>query len=581
MSKPPVPITDELSAILFAAVKVTFPDSVFDVSPNVKMCDNPKFGDYQSEFALSIAKRIGKNPMDIALAMAEKLSANSCFSSVHAVKPGFINITLADAYLEKKGLELIVNSSRSCCEIFSGKTIVIDYSSPNVAKSMHIGHFRATIIGNVINNILRYCGATVIADNHIGDYGTQFGKLIVAYRKWVDIKNYSESPIAELERLYVKFQSEANAEMENHARAELVKLQQGDEENRKLWNEFVNRSMAEFNRIYERLSVTFDTVNGESFYQPWLSTVVQELVDKKIAHEDNGAIIVDTEARYGIKGPILIKKSDGGFIYATTDLAAILYRKREYNPSRIVYVTDARQQDHFKSIFAIADEWLSGNNIEKIHVWFGSIKGKDGRPFSTREGNAVGLEGILNEAVERARAVVETKNPSLPESEKETIAETVGIASLKYSEINHDLKSDTVFDWDRMLALEGNTAPYQLYTHARIRSVLRKCEEIYGAMSSRPEIKIQLPVERNIIKLVDLFANQVKSAARELKPNFITEFLNKISGEFNFYYNLREAPVIKETNTAIRESRVALYKLTGDTIKSALSLLGINALERM
>ncbi|MBL8027309.1 MAG: arginine--tRNA ligase, partial [Fibrobacteres bacterium] len=220
-------------------------------------------------------------------------------------------------------------------------------------------------------------------------------------------------------------------------------------------------------------------------------------------------------------------------------------------------------------------------DVKKIHIWFGSIKGKDGRPFSTREGNAISLEGIIEEAIQRARAVVEAKNPTLPETEKEMIAETVGLSSMKYFELNHDLKTDTIFDWDRMLSLEGNTAPYQLYTYARIRSVLRKCEETHGAFSQNGSIVIKLPAERNLIMLLDQFSTQIKSAASDLKPNYVSEYLNKLSGEFNYYYNLKEAPIVKEADPEIRASRAAIYKLVGDTIKTALSMLGINALERM
>jgi arginyl-tRNA synthetase len=576
----PVPIVDEISNYIAAAFKALHQGLSF-TQPSVKRCDNSKFGDYQSEFALAVAKSIKLNPMVIAESLSVALKNESLFSSVEVAKPGFLNFTVSDKYLEKKALELSSTSNRAAMQFLEKETIVLDYSSPNVAKKMHIGHFRATVIGDSICRVLRYCGGNVIADNHLGDYGTQFGKLIVAYRKWNDPENYNKDPVAELERLYQKFVAEKDDALENEARKELVKLQHDEPSNKALWQEFVGHSLAEFNKIYDKLNVKFDTTLGESFYQPWLAEVVEALIQKGIAHADQGAIIVDTDGRYEIHGPVLVRKSDGAYIYATTDLAAVAYRYREYNPSRIIYLTDVRQQDHLKSVFAIADEWLEKRDVKKIHIWFGSIKGKDGRPFSTREGNAVSLDGIIDEAVQRARAVVEAKNPTLPEIEKEMIAETVGLSSMKYFELNHDLKTDTIFDWDRMLSLEGNTAPYQLYTHARIRSVLRKCEETNGEFQKNAAITIQLPVERNIIMLLDQFSTQIKAAASDLKPNFISEYLNKLSGEFNFYYNLKDAPIVKEPNSEVRASRAAIYMLVGDTIKSALSMLGINALERM
>jgi arginyl-tRNA synthetase len=391
---------------------------------------------------------------------------------------------------------------------------------------------------------------------------------------------YAAQPVLELERLYQLFEKEKTESLEDEARNELLKLQQGNAESRALWQEFIACSLSDFDAIIERLDVRFDHTLGESFYQPFLKAVVEALLEKGIAKEDQGAVIVDTEARYRIHGPLIIRKKDGAFLYATTDLATLQYRMHEWKPDRIIYVTDARQQDHFRSVFAIANEWLDGQ-VDKVHIYFGSIKGPDGRPFKTREGNAVPLKGLLDEAVERARAVVEQKNPDLPEAEKRLIAETVGLGALKYAELNHDLKSDTVFDWERMLALEGNTAPYHLYTHARIRSVLRKHAEAHGGPNASPRIAIENETERNLIMLVDAFPQFVKNAAMEIKPNYITDFIQALTAEFNFYYNKKECPVVKEPDSVKRESRAAIYRMVGDTLRQALSLLGINALERM
>jgi len=579
MSDTPLPLTGQIALRIQNTFASLYPGIIVK-PPRVKQCDNPAFGDYQSEFALSVSKLVKRNPMEVAQALIDAFPDKTLFEKIEAIKPGFINITLKNAYLETQAASLSRANSLLAGGSLSGKTCVIDYSSPNVAKTMHIGHFRATIVGDALCRLLKAAGARVISDNHIGDWGTQFGKLISAYGRWKDDAAYAADPIQELERLYQKFEKEKTEALEEEARAELVKLQRGDPENRKLWEEFLALSLREFNSIYARLGVTFDRTLGESFYNGMLSDVVKALLEKGIAVRDQGAVIVDTDARYKIHGPIIVEKKDGGHGYAATDLATIKYRTGEWNPDLIVYVTDARQQDHFRSVFAVADEWL-GKAPQKIHVYFGSIKASDGRNFSSREGNVVKLLGLINEAVDRARKVVDEKNPQLPEAEKAGIADAVGLGALKYTELNHDLRTDTIFDWNRMLAIEGNTAPYHLYTHARIKSVLRKYEAEVGALPVDSRMIIRDSNERSLVMLIDGLSQQVESAAADLKPNYIAEYLFKLSGEFNSYYNRKDAPVLKEPDKAIRESRVTLYALTGRTIKTCLEILGIRALERM
>ncbi|MFH0921262.1 MAG: arginine--tRNA ligase [Fibrobacterota bacterium] len=578
MPAEPTSIADDIAALLTATVRSLFSET-FDRPPFVKKCANPAFGDFQTEFALSASKVLKKNPMDLAAAISAKMAESGLFEKIEPVRPGFINMTMKNRLLEEKATALLPLGGRPV-PYLTGTTMVIDYAGPNIAKTLHVGHMRPIIVGDALCRILKAAGATMISDNHIGDWGTQFGKLIVAYRLWKDDTRYAENPVCEMERLYQRFEKEKTEALEDEARAELVKLQQGDPENRRVWEEFVRYSLRDFDEMIARLGVCFDHTLGESFYQPMLTDVVNALLEKGIAHKDQGAILVDTDVRYKIHGPLIVRKKDGAFNYATTDLATLQYRLREWKPGRIVYVTDARQQDHFRSVFAIADEWL-GPNAEKAHVCFGSIKGLDGKPFKTREGNTVPLKGLLDEAVERARKVVEEKNPDLPADEKKLIAETVGLGAIKYAELNHDLKSDTLFDWDRMLALEGNTAPYHLYTHARIRSVLRKNEEAHGPLPASPRIAVENGTERNILLLVDGFPLALRNAAAELKPNTITDFIHALTGELNYYYNLKECPVVREPDTAKRESRAAIDRLASDTLRNALSLLGIDALERM
>ncbi len=575
----PLSLTGQISLKVKSAFEAVFPG--FEAKhPVVKRCDNPQFGDYQSEFALSTSKLVKKSPMDVALALVNAMPDKDLFIKIEIAKPGFINFTLKNEYLENQANLLSNASSLIGKGSLTGKKVVIDYCGPNVAKTMHIGHFRATIVGNVLYKLLLSAGAELVSDNHIGDWGTQFGKLIVAYRKWKDETAYTAAPIIELERLYQKFEKEKDPALEDEARAELVKLQKGDIENRALWEEFLHHSLLEFNAIYERLGVTFDQTLGESFYRDMVQGVTSDLLSRGIATQDQGAIIVDTDSRYKIHGPVVVQKKDGGFGYVASDLATIKYRIDTWAPQLIIYVTDARQQDHFRSIFAIADEWL-GLSPKKLHVYFGSIKASDGRSFSSREGNTVKLLGLMDEAVERARKAVEEKSPHLPEAEKMQIAEAVGIGVLKYSELNHDLKTDYIFDWNRMLSFDGNTAPYHIYTHARIKSVLRKYETEIGPLPDAPSIIVRDESERNLIMLADGLAQQVESAAADLKPNYLTEYLFKLSSELNSYYNRKDAPVLKEPDVRMRESRVALYALTGRAIKCCLDILGIKALERM
>jgi len=389
---------------------------------------NSRFGDYQSNFALNVAGRLGKKPRDIAEALADELKRDPVFEKIEVAGPGFINMTLTREFLSGAVYQGICPSEKRQGE----GVVIIDYSSPNIAKPMHVGHLRSTVIGDSIKRIYRFLGYKVIADNHLGDWGTQFGKLIVAYRRWLDKREYGLSPVDELERIYVKFAREAEKDpaLEEEARRELVRLQEHDPENIALWEEFVRVSLQEYDKVYQRLGIEFDTMYGESHYHDLMPDIVRELQEKEVARISEGAVVVFFDEKESLH-PCIIRKKDGAFLYATSELACIAFRKEHYHLHRLLYVTDARQETHFKQIFNIAGRL--GWNIDLVHIPFGLMGLKEGH-FSTRKGNVIKLKELIDEAVARARAVVEEKNPELSEEEKDIIAEAVGIGAVKYAD---------------------------------------------------------------------------------------------------------------------------------------------------
>ena len=440
---------------------------------------------------------------------------------------------------------------------------------------MHIGHLRSTIIGESISRIYKYLGYNVVADNHIGDWGTQFGKLIVGYRKWLNQEAYKTNPIEELERVYVKFSDEAdeNPALEDEARAELKKLQDGEEENTKLWKEFIEASLQEYNKLYKRLDIHFDTYYGESFYNDMMGDVLKELVDKNIAKDDQGAKVVFFNEEDNLY-PCIVQKKDGAYLYSTSDIATIKFRKNTYDVNKLVYLTDSRQQDHFKQVFKITDmlDW----NIEKHHIWFGIIRFADAI-LSTRKGNIIKLEELLDEAHTRAYNIVNEKNSSLSEEEKQNIAEIVGTSSVKYADLSQNKQSDIMFEWDKILSFEGNTAPYLLYTYARIQSILRKVEE-QGFDLKDIELNLTNDFERNLANhLLNLPISVLKSA-ETFKPNLIADYLYELSKKLNTFYN--NCPILNQEENILK-TRALLIKKTGEVLKEGLALLGISVLNKM
>jgi arginyl-tRNA synthetase len=458
----------------------------------------------------------------------------------------------------------------------------VDFSSPNVAKPMHVGHIRSTILGDSLARILRLLGHQVVTDNHIGDWGTQFGKLLVGWKNHLDRAALQRDPIGEMERLYklVNSASETDPAVLEAARQELVKLQQGDEENLRIWREMIALSQVQFDTVYGRLGVKFDHTLGESFYNSRLGPLVQELGGKGIARESEGAIAVFFEDIPQLKDtPALIRKSDGAFNYTTTDLATLAYRLETWAPGEIIYVTDGRQQLHFQQLFTTFSRWHPDAKVRLAHVWFGSILGEDGKPFKTRSGETVKLSDLLDEAEERALAVVSEKNPELPEATRREIARVVGLGAVKYADLLPKRQGDYVFSWDKMLALNGNTAPYLQYAYARIRSIFRKgnvADSAAGAEATR--LKLEAPQELALAKHLLNFGLVLEAVAEDYRPNFLCNYLYDLAGHFTAFYE--NCPVLK-SEPEQRTSRLLLCELPSKVLKHGLEVLGIETLEQM
>ena len=541
----------------------------------VTVTTDAKFGDYQSNFAMVNSKIIKKNPREIAEEIISSIGENKIIEKLEIAGPGFINIYLKDDFLGEY-LKSVSEKGVDFSFLNREGKVIIDYSAPNIAKRMHIGHLRSTIIGESIKRIYNYLGYDTIADNHIGDWGTQFGKLIIGYRKWLNHEAYKENPIEELERVYVEYskQSEENPDMDIEARFELKKLQDGDEENTRLWKEFIKVSLEEYNRLYNRMDVKFDTYYGESFYNHMMPGVVEELLEKGIAVEDAGAKVVFFPEEENLH-PCIVQKKDGAYLYSTSDIATIKYKKENYDINKLVYLTDERQQDHFKQFFNIVEklDW----KMEKIHIWFGIMRFADG-VFSTRKGNVIRLEQLIDEGRDRAFKVVNEKNPELSLEEKNEIAEIVGLGAIKYADLSQNRQSAVVFEWDKVLSFEGNTAPYLQYSYARIKSIIRKAKENSKEVDFSSKIIFNNLIERNLAYHIVQFNRVVLKASETYKPNVIADYLYELSKKFNSFYS--SCPILNQEEE-ILQSRLLLGYLTAKTIKEGLELLGIKTLERM
>jgi arginyl-tRNA synthetase len=569
---------------LQSVVKAILPDT--DTSTVlVRPCPDPKFGDYQSNALMSLAKARKMNPRQLATDVVARLNVSDLCESVEIAGAGFLNFRLKTATV----VETLQSAARGGHLFFekssAPRTVVVDFSSPNVAKPMHVGHIRSTILGDSLARVLRLLGHKVVTDNHIGDWGTQFGKLIVGWKRHLDKAALKADPIAEMERLYklVNAASETDPAVLEEARQELVKLQQGDEENLRIWREMITLSQVQFDTVYGRLDIKFDHTLGESFYNERLQSIVDELRQKSIARESEGAIIVPFEDNPQLKGnPAIIQKSDGAFNYATTDLATLAHRMENWHPNEIIYVTDGRQQLHFQQLFAAFRRWHPEAKVKLAHVWFGSILGEDGKPFKTRSGEVIKLADLLDEAEERAFKVVSDKSPELPEAQRREIARAVGLGAVKYADLLPNRQSDYVFSWEKMLALYGNTAVYLLYAYARTRSIFRKSSlESSGQSPITPhESPITLTAPQELALAIHLlnFGLILEAVADEYRPNFLCNYLYELAGHFTAFWD--NCPVLK-SEPEIRASRLVLIDLTAKVLKQGLSVLGINTLEQM
>jgi arginyl-tRNA synthetase len=577
----------------------------------VRPCPDPKFGDYQSNQLMSLAKTRKLNPRQLAENVLAKLDVSDICEKVEIAGAGFLNFRLKDSALTKT-LESAARGENLFFEKTSQpKTVVVDFSSPNVAKPMHVGHIRSTGIGDALQRTLRLLGHRVISDNHIGDWGTQFGMLILAWKAEVFYGGNpakTPDPITTLENLYKQLTSAFKYEKEGldyiskrmgmlpadeyvtlpiekkadyalkKSREELVKLQAGDAENVSIWKQMIALSQKQFDEIYGRLGVKFDFTLGESFYNDKLAPLVNELLQKGIARESEGAIAIFFDDNPQLKDhPALIRKSDGGFNYTTTDLATLAYRLEKWKPDEIIYVTDGRQQLHFQQIFAAFHKWHGESKTKLAHVWFGSILGTDGKPFKTRSGETVKLADLLDEAEARAFKIVSEKSSDLSEAQRKEIARVVGIGAVKYADLLPNRQSDYVFSWDKMLALQGNTAPYLLYAYARIKSIFRKLENPESRIQN-PELKLAAPEEIALAKHLLNFGLTLVAVAEEYRPNFLCNYLFELAGKFTGFYE--NCPVLKAEG-AVRESRLALCDLTARVLKQGLDVLGINVVEQM
>ena len=577
-------------------VRAILPDA--DVSSVLaRPCPDPKFGDYQSNTLMSLAKARKMNPRQLAANVLARLDVSDVCEKVEIAGAGFLNFRLKNAALAQT-LEAAARGEHLFFEkAASPKTAVIDFSSPNVAKPMHVGHIRSTILGDCLARTLRLLGHRVITDNHIGDWGTQFGMLLLGWKHHLQPEALKADPIGEMERLYKMVNATGNAmeTVRDAAKQELVKLQSGDAENLNIWREMIALSQKQFDTIYARLGVKFDHALGESFYNPKLKPLVDELLAAGIARESEGATAIFFDDNPQLKAhPALIRKSDGGFNYTTTDLATLAYRMETWQPDEIIYVTDGRQQLHFQQLFAAFRIWQerrpparflgaeragSKTGAPKLaHVWFGSILGEDGKPFKTRSGETVKLSGLLDEAEERAFKIVSEKNPDLPEAQRREIARVIGLGAVKYADLLPNRQSDYVFSWDKMLALQGNTAPYLQYAYARIKSIFRKAAETSSIQHSTFNIQLAAPEEIALAKHLLYFGLTLEAVAEEYRPNFLCNYLFELAVKFNAFFE--NCPVLK-ADDATRASRLALCDLTARVIKLGLETLGIETVEQM
>lgn len=627
----------------------------------VKPTQDAKFGDFQANFAMPLAKQRGTNPVALAKEIVSKLDVADLCQPLEVAGPGFINIRLKDDWLAEQTNRNVSDTRLGVEPAAKPKRIVIDYSAPNVAKPMHVGHLRSTVLGNALYRVAKFLGHHVQGDNHIGDWGTQFGMILFGYKNFLDRAAFNSAPVTELARQYrlvsqlssyhaakaelpdaieqrrrfqemrlqleaeaderkgdkefakelktaradetqrsqqvaslerlisdvesspsLKTLADAHPQIAELARLETAKLHAGDEENTRLWNQFVPQCLAAIQGVYDRLDIHFDMTCGESFYNPMLADVVAEFQSKGLASESDGAICVFIP---GNAAPFIIRKRDGAFTYATSDLATIRYRVNELQADTMLYVVDTRQSEHFRLLFETAKLWGYGDR-ELVHVNFGTILGKDNKPYKTRSGDTVGLESLLDAAVAKARQIVDANDDGKPEGRelsddaRAIVAETVGIGAIKYADLRHNRESDYVYDEDKMLATTGDTATYMQYAYARVAGIFRRGGINRDTLrSGGGQIVFTHPSERALALQLLRFNEALDNVMAEYRPNILTDYLFATANSFSTFY--QECSVLKEPDAAIRTSRLLLCDLTARVISTGLDLLGIKTCEQM
>ncbi|MFH5803096.1 arginine--tRNA ligase [Alienimonas sp. DA493] len=632
----------------------------------IRPANDPRFGDFQANFAMPLAKRAKKPPRELAAEIAAAAELTDLFEEPEVAGPGFINLRVKDDVLAAETAQLAADERLGVPVAADPRTITVDFSSPNVAKPMHVGHLRTTVIGDAVVRILKFQGHHVIGDNHLGDWGTQFGMLLYGYKNFRDEAAYQADAVTELARLYrtvnalgdyqaakkkrpkleaavektrqavtdfpppadkaakkqlfklkqeaasaadalasatakiaaieadpsLKALADAHPEIAAAARNETAKLHAGDSENKRLWEEFLPPCLAALQVIYDRLGVRHDAVYGESFYQPMLADVVEELLQKGIAEESDGAVVVRGNvdpAGKAIPGPFVIRKGDGAFLYGTTDLATVKHHVDELGADAMLYVVDSRQGDHFANVAATARRW-GYDETEFKHVSFGTVMGEDRKPFKTRSGDTIGLESLLDEAVERALAIVSENDdakpdgPELDAAERQAVAEAVGMGGIKYADLAHNRESDYVFSWDKMLSTTGNTATYMQYAHARVCGIFRKGAVDREALRAEfvaddGAVLLTDPSERAMALQLNRFAEAVREASRDHRPNVLTDYLFDTAKAFSAFYDA--CPIVKAETEELKTSRLILADTTARVMAAGLGLLGIRVLERM
>ncbi|MDM3280842.1 MULTISPECIES: arginine--tRNA ligase [Citrobacter] len=555
-----------------------------DCEPQVRQSAKVQFGDYQANGMMAVAKKLGMAPRQLAEQVLTHLDLNGIASKVEIAGPGFINIFLDPAFLAQH-VQQALASDRLGVTQPAKQTVVVDYSAPNVAKEMHVGHLRSTIIGDAAVRTLEFLGHKVIRANHVGDWGTQFGMLIAWLEKQQQ-ENAGEMALADLEGFYrdAKKHYDEDEAFAERARSYVVKLQGGDEYFREMWRKLVDITMSQNQLTYDRLNVTLtrDDVMGESLYNPMLPGIVADLKAKGLAVESEGATVVFLDEYKNKEGEpmgVIIQKKDGGYLYTTTDIACAKYRYETLHADRVLYYIDSRQHQHLMQAWTIVRKaGYVPDSVPLEHHMFGMMLGKDGKPFKTRAGGTVKLADLLDEALERARRLVAEKNPDMPADELEKLANAVGIGAVKYADLSKNRTTDYIFDWDNMLAFEGNTAPYMQYAYTRVLSVFRKADIDESALANA-QVIISEDREAQLAARLLQFEETLTVVAREGTPHVMCAYLYDVAGLFSGFYE--HCPILSAENEEIRNSRLKLALLTAKTLKLGLDTLGIETVERM